>query len=84
MTFEQFKKAEAIINQIDTLQSAIDQLQAILDYDDLNEWRVEVRRNASSVPWLIDAYGHLEDFLTTLLINHQTQKELLEKELEEI
>lgn len=80
MTLENYEKARDIVIKIRSLDTAIAELQYIMQ-NDTSKWVLKVRANKSCSPKEINHYGILPGFLKEILSIHLVEREKLIDEL---
>jgi hypothetical protein len=84
MTIEEYNTATDIIAKLQTLDNSIYGLKRILHRNDIAEWLMEIRPNATHSLNTIDHKGLLPGFLNTVLSKLCEERAELAKKLEEI
>lgn len=80
MTLEAYEKAQDIVKKIRSLDTAIAELQYIMQ-NDTSKWILEIRANKSCSLNEINHYGILPDVLKEILSRHLAEREKLIDEL---
>ena len=80
MTLESYDKARDIVIKIRSLDTAIAELQNIMQ-SDTSKWILEVRENKSCSLNEINHYGLLPKFLELIISRHRAEREKLINEL---